>query len=153
MNAKPNELQVLEAYTRDVGRGVARIDTKTMEDLDLVMGDVIEITGKRKTVAKCLPPHYTPEELEAVRRQLEQVGAKFQENKTPRKNGIETKFEWTNPNSPVIKMKPITVGKTIRIDGLARNNAGIAIGENVAIRKVVPKDAEKITVVPLENIP
>src|SRR5574341_1241882 len=49
-------LRVLEAYTRDVGRGVARIDYDSMDSLSASTGDVIEIKGgKRKSVAKCLP--------------------------------------------------------------------------------------------------
>ncbi len=48
-------LKVLEAYTRDVGRGVARIDYDSMDALNCSTGDVIEIKGKRRTVAKCLP--------------------------------------------------------------------------------------------------
>ncbi|HEX5518849.1 MAG TPA: hypothetical protein VFX18_00255, partial [Candidatus Nitrosocosmicus sp.] len=47
-------LKVLEAYTRDVGRGVARIDYDSMDSLSASTGDVVEIKGKRKTVAKCL---------------------------------------------------------------------------------------------------
>ncbi len=49
------QLKVLEAYTRDVGRGVARIDYDAMDALDASTGDVIEIRGKRRTVSKCLP--------------------------------------------------------------------------------------------------
>jgi transitional endoplasmic reticulum ATPase len=49
-------LKILEAYTRDVGRGVARIDYDSMDSLSASTGDVIEIKGgKRRTVAKCLP--------------------------------------------------------------------------------------------------
>ncbi len=48
-------LKVLEAYTRDVGRGVARIDYDSMDTLNASTGDVIELKGKRRTVAKCLP--------------------------------------------------------------------------------------------------
>jgi len=48
-------LKVLEAYTRDVGRGVARLDYDSMDNLSASTGDVIEIKGKRRTVAKCLP--------------------------------------------------------------------------------------------------
>src|ERR1044071_7848413 len=54
-NANPLSLKVLEAYTRDVGRGVARIDYDSMDSLSASTGDVIEIRGKRRTVAKCLP--------------------------------------------------------------------------------------------------
>src|SRR5947208_15195555 len=48
-------LKLLEAYTRDVGRGVSRIDYESMDSLSASTGDVIEIRGKRRTVAKCLP--------------------------------------------------------------------------------------------------
>jgi transitional endoplasmic reticulum ATPase len=48
-------LKVLEAYTRDVGRGTARIDYDTMASLGVSTGDIIEIKGKRRTVVKCLP--------------------------------------------------------------------------------------------------
>ena len=48
-------LKILEAYTRDVGRGVARIDYDSMDSLSASTGDVVEIRGKRRTVAKCLP--------------------------------------------------------------------------------------------------
>jgi transitional endoplasmic reticulum ATPase len=48
-------LKVLEAYTRDVGRGVARIDYDSMDSLSASTGDVVEVRGKRRTVAKCLP--------------------------------------------------------------------------------------------------
>ena len=36
-------LKVLEAYTRDVGRGVARIDYDSMDTLNASTGDVIEL--------------------------------------------------------------------------------------------------------------
>ncbi|HSB56565.1 MAG TPA: CDC48 family AAA ATPase [Nitrosopumilaceae archaeon] len=55
MSQNALSLKVLEAYTRDVGRGVARIDYDSMDALSASTGDVIEIKGKRRTVAKCLP--------------------------------------------------------------------------------------------------
>jgi transitional endoplasmic reticulum ATPase len=55
VSQQPVQLKVLEAYTRDVGRGVARLDYAAMDGLDASTGDVIEIKGKRRTVARCLP--------------------------------------------------------------------------------------------------
>jgi transitional endoplasmic reticulum ATPase len=55
------DLKILEAYTRDVGRGVARIDYDSMDSLGASTGDIVEIKGGeksklgRRTVAKCLP--------------------------------------------------------------------------------------------------
>src|SRR5215467_9066638 len=68
--------------------------------------DVIEIRGKRRTVAKCLP------------------------------------------------LYPSDEGKgIIRVDGLVRNNAGVAIGDTVVVRKIKAVAAEKVIVAPLEAIP
>src|SRR5437773_6250121 len=100
-------LKVLEAYTRDVSRGVARIDYDSMDSLSASTGDVIEIKGKdRRTVAKCLP------------------------------------------------LYPSDEGKgIIKGDGLVRNNAGVAIGDTVVVRKIKAVPAEKVIVAPLEAIP
>ena len=40
-------LRVLAAYARDVGRGVVRIDGRSMDVLGVVDGDVVEIIGKK----------------------------------------------------------------------------------------------------------
>ncbi|MEM0217265.1 MAG: CDC48 family AAA ATPase [Candidatus Nezhaarchaeales archaeon] len=48
-------LRVAEARARDVGRGIARIDPSVMSQLGINTGDVIEIVGKKKTVAICWP--------------------------------------------------------------------------------------------------
>ena len=48
-------LRCREAYTRDVGRGHLRIDYETMDKLGIVTGDIVEIEGKKKSVAKALP--------------------------------------------------------------------------------------------------
>ena len=45
-------LRVVEAPQSDVGLGRARIDTKTRMDLDVDVGDIIEIIGKKNTAAK-----------------------------------------------------------------------------------------------------
>jgi transitional endoplasmic reticulum ATPase len=61
------QLKVLEAYTRDVGRAVARLDYAAMDALAASTGDVIEIKGKRGTVAKCLPLYPSDEGKGMVR--------------------------------------------------------------------------------------
>jgi len=48
-------LKVAEAFIKDAGRGLARIDPADMKLLDAEVGDIIEITGKRTTVAKLMP--------------------------------------------------------------------------------------------------
>jgi len=44
-------LRVAEAQSRDVGRGIARIDPKVSSEIGLSAGDVVEIHGKKKTAA------------------------------------------------------------------------------------------------------
>ncbi|MDW7731389.1 MAG: CDC48 family AAA ATPase [Methanolobus sp.] len=48
-------LKVSEAFSKDVGRGLARIDPEDMKLLGADVGDVVEITGRRTTVAKLMP--------------------------------------------------------------------------------------------------
>jgi transitional endoplasmic reticulum ATPase len=48
-------LRVAEAQSRDVGRGIARIDPKISSEIGLSSGDVVEIHGKKKTVALYWP--------------------------------------------------------------------------------------------------
>ena len=99
-------LKVSEAYTRDVGRGIARVDYVALDALEASTGDTIEINAKRKTVAKCLP------------------------------------------------LYPSDEGKgIIRVDGITRNNLGIAIGDVVSIKRITAPRAERITMVPLGEVP
>jgi transitional endoplasmic reticulum ATPase len=48
-------LRVADAYQRDVGRGIARVDPKVVDELGLTSGDVIQIIGKKKTTALSWP--------------------------------------------------------------------------------------------------
>jgi len=51
------QLKVGDAKQRDVARGIARIDQRTMEKLQVSAGDVIEIIGKRRTSAIAWPAY------------------------------------------------------------------------------------------------
>ncbi|MFA5252437.1 MAG: CDC48 family AAA ATPase [Phycisphaerae bacterium] len=50
-------LRVTEANVKDVGRGIARIDPYYFGKINVDVGDVIEIEGKRRTVAKVMPTY------------------------------------------------------------------------------------------------
>ena len=49
------QLKVGGVKPDDAGRGIARVDKEAMRELGVVSGDVIEIEGERKTVAKVWP--------------------------------------------------------------------------------------------------
>ncbi len=49
--------RVAEALARDVGRGMVRVDPQDLERLGVSIGDVVEITGKRATVARVMPAY------------------------------------------------------------------------------------------------
>ena len=55
MPEKTLTLRVADAYQRDVGRGIARVDPKLVDELGLTSGDVIQIIGKKKTTALSWP--------------------------------------------------------------------------------------------------
>jgi len=48
-------LKVAEAVKKDVGRGLARIDPADIERLHTSIGEIVEIAGKKRTVAKVMP--------------------------------------------------------------------------------------------------
>jgi len=61
------QLRVGDARQRDVGRGIARIDQKTMQKLGLSAGDVIEIAGKRTTSAIAWPAYSEDQDRDLIR--------------------------------------------------------------------------------------
>ena len=61
------QLRVVDARQRDVGRGIARIDHRTMEKLGITAGDVIEIIGKRSTSAIAWPAYSEDQNREIIR--------------------------------------------------------------------------------------
>ena len=90
-------LRVSEARARDANRGIVRIDSLVMQRMGLTSGDVVEITGNKKTVALVWP-------------------------------GYEG-----------------DTGKgLIRMDGYTRNNAGVSIDDQVSVKRITVKTADRI---------
>lgn len=54
-NGDKLRLTVVEARRDDVGRGIVRIDPDTLRQVGAAPGDVLEIEGRTKTVAKAMP--------------------------------------------------------------------------------------------------
>jgi len=61
------QLRVGDARQRDVGRGIARIDQKTMQKLGISAGDVVEIVGKRNTAAIAWPAYSEDQDRGLIR--------------------------------------------------------------------------------------
>jgi hypothetical protein len=51
------KLKVAEAMPKDLGRGLARLDPADLARLGVEVGEVVEIFGKRTTVAKAMPAY------------------------------------------------------------------------------------------------
>ena len=65
------KLRVAEARGKDVGRALARLDPSDMATLGLEIGDIVELAGKRRTVAKAMPAYR--EDRGASRMQMDGV--------------------------------------------------------------------------------
>ncbi len=61
------QLRVEDARQRDVYRGIARVNQKTMKQLGISAGDVIEIVGKRNTAAIAWPAYSEDQDREIIR--------------------------------------------------------------------------------------
>jgi transitional endoplasmic reticulum ATPase len=61
------QLRVLDSRQRDVARGIARIDQRTMQKLGVSAGDVIEITGKKRTSAISWPAYSEDQDRGVIR--------------------------------------------------------------------------------------
>ena len=51
------KLKVTEGLGKDVGRAFARMGPEDLEKLQIAIGDIVEVTGKRKTVCKAMPAY------------------------------------------------------------------------------------------------
>ena len=104
-------LQVTEAQAKDVGRGIARIDPKDMAKLHLEVGEIVELEGKRKTVAKVMPSF--PEDRG---KRTVQIDGLVRENA---KVGLGEKISLLKAASKPaerIVLTPLTLVRTLRYD-------------------------------------
>ena len=104
-------LQVVETQAKDVGRGIARIDPKDMAKLGLEVGDIVELEGKRKTVAKVMPAF--PEDRG---KKIVQIDGIVRENA---KIGLGEKLSLKKASSKPaerIVLSPLTLVRTLRYD-------------------------------------
>ncbi|MBU1344135.1 MAG: CDC48 family AAA ATPase [Proteobacteria bacterium] len=60
-------LKVIEANSKDTGRGIIRLDPKDFKKIDIEVGDVVQVKGKRVTAAKVMPAYIEDREKDLVR--------------------------------------------------------------------------------------
>ncbi len=96
------QLTVIEARREDVGRGIVRLDPASLKEIGTAPGDVVEIEGRARTVAKAMPT--------------------FKEQRGQ---------------------------QVIQLDGVARANAGVALGQKITVVKVAHTSARRVVMAPL----
>ena len=64
---KEVQLRVAEARQRDIGRKIARLDSRAIRELGLSPGDLVEIIGKRSTLAIVWPPYKEDDGMGLIR--------------------------------------------------------------------------------------
>lgn len=57
MMSESLKLKVTEALSKDVGRGFARIVPKDLKTLQVALGDIVAVMGKKQTIAKVMPAY------------------------------------------------------------------------------------------------
>lgn len=145
-------LRVSEARPKDVGRGIARIDPADMAGLDVEVGDIARIEGKRNTVAKVMPTYAEDRgkgiiQIDGLIRQNAQTGLdeKVCVVKTSYKAGQRVALSPTTllraiPRdiryiSSVMDGLPVVEGDKIRA------NLFGAKGQDFIVTTVIPRDA------------
>jgi transitional endoplasmic reticulum ATPase len=124
------DLKVFEAYDRDAGRCVARIDYDSMNSIDANIGDIITIEGKRKTAARCLSLYPTDE-----RRHMVRIDGLSRSNAQADLNDFVKLQKTTVAKAEQVTVKPVTSFPPI--DGnyitAAMENIPIVNGDNLLI--------------------
>jgi len=148
------ELQVAEAYVRDAGKGIARIDAEIMRKLGIVSGDAIEIEGKNVATA-IVWPGYSPDSNKAIiridRNIRSNAGVAIDDRVRVKKARVkEAKRVTLEPTQPVrivggekyiariLKGRPITKGQIIRVEMLG-NPITFVVTNTVPLGMVIPQ--------------
>ena len=176
------KLKVIESKQDDVGRSIARIPSKIMEELGLEAGDFIEIKGKRKAIASVRRSIYGEEEQNTIRidgtirsnagtslgEEVEIKKTICEEAKTVKLSPVEAiqfNGDPTNYFHNKLIEKPLIKGQKIEIDVMGTQlhyivsqtnpNKCVKISENTELiisDKVVKAESMKLPEVSYEDI-
>jgi len=141
------KLNLKESYTRDVGRGVCRIDYDDMDTLKLSTGDFVKLTGKKITLAKCLPLYPSDERLKMIR-----TDKMIRDNAGIQIGGKITIEKMTKPKGAILIMAKLP--KTaLPLDPRYLTDALEAVGMIKGDKFLVPYFGGKIEVVIKKTMP
>ncbi|MCZ2845257.1 MAG: CDC48 family AAA ATPase [Candidatus Bathyarchaeota archaeon] len=167
-------LKVLDAEQRDVGRGIARIDPRIVNELGLVAGDVVQIIGKKKTSALCWPGHPEDHGKEIIRIDGNirnnagvSIDDKVEIKKIEAKKATKITFAPTEPLrivggenylSQILEGRVISRGDTIPINIMGRKIELIASSIQPSAESVIITEDTQVVIgeqlkVPLRAVP
>ncbi|MHC1610357.1 MAG: CDC48 family AAA ATPase [Candidatus Methanospirareceae archaeon] len=152
-------LRVAEAYHRDAGRWIARMDTETMRALGLIPGDVIEIEGKSIATA-IVHPAYSSDTGKSIIRVdgniRNNAGVAIDDKVRVRRTTAKVAKRITlTPTESIriaggeryllsrLKGVPITKGQTVRIELLGRP-VSFVVTNTVPVGTVIPTTETEI---------
>ena len=107
------ELKVAEALAEDVGKGWARLDPEDIKALNAVLGDLIEVQGTKKTVAR-----------------ITGTFPDFSGKKVVQIDGI------TRSNAQA------NVGEVVRVKKIPRKTAATILVTPLDLTQVIPEESE-----------
>ncbi len=141
-------LRVAEALTKDVGRGIARMDPEDIKRLGAEIGDVVALTGKRLTAAKVMPAYPQDRgkglvQIDGIVR--ENAGASLDEKVSVRKATYQPAqsavlvsldslrgapgLQHARYLSRLLEGMPVTVGDRVRVDLLGTRAQDFSVAE------------------------
>jgi transitional endoplasmic reticulum ATPase len=161
-------LKVAEAYHRDAGRGIARIDEETMRKLGVVSKDAVEIEGKTIATATVWPG-YSPDSNKSIIRIDGNIRGnagvaiddKVRVKKTSMKEAKRITLEPTQPVriaggeryiARLLKGRPITKRQIIREEVLG-NPITFVVTNTVPLGVVIPQIDTEIVLRKAKDIP
>lgn len=104
-------LRVSEALAKDVGRAVARLDPNDMAKIGVGVGDIVQIKGKKLTVAKTMPTYADDRGKEII--QIDGITRENAQSGLGEKVQIQ-KIE--HENASTVILAPVTSSKTFISD-------------------------------------
>ena len=125
-------LRVAEALAKDVGRAVARLDPQDMAKISVGVGDIVQIKGKKPTVAKTMPAYAEDRgkeiiQIDGITRENAQAG--LGEKVQIEKIGFENAS--TVVLAPVISSKAFISEKDRKYLGRLLEGLPVTIGDKV----------------------